>query len=79
MSRRTNHFRSPTGVLEALVRVVAAVVGPVADKALVDALGVVALEVILLAVDGATGLGLVAAILAVTGAVTVPGLGDANA
>ena len=61
-------------MLRGLVRVVAAVVRAVADKRLVDALGVVALEVVVLTVDDSASLGLVALILAIRGAVAVPGL-----
>ena len=61
-------------MLRGLVRVIAAVVGAVADEGFVDALGVVALEVVGLAVNDAARLGLVALVLAVRGAVAVPGL-----
>ena len=61
-------------MLRGLVRVIAAVVGAVADEGFVDALGVVALEVVGLAVNDAARLGLVTLVLAVRGAVAVPGL-----
>ena len=60
------------------VRVVSAIVLAITHKRFVNALGVVALEVVLLTADAAAGGRLVRLVLAVGGAVAVPGLGDAN-
>ena len=57
--------RGAARVLQSLVGSVAAVVSAVAHEALVDALGVVTLEVVLSAIDGAAGGRLVAGVLAV--------------
>ena len=74
LPRLAHHLGRGAGVLRRLVRVVAAVVRPVADEGLVDALRVVALEVVVLTVDDSARLGLVTFVLAVRGAVAVPGL-----
>ena len=74
LPRLAHHLGRGAGVLRRLVRVVAAVVRAVADEGLVDALRVVALEVVVLTVDDSARLGLVALVLAVGGAVAVPSL-----
>jgi hypothetical protein len=70
---------SSAGVFAGFVGSVAAVVFAVADERLVNALGVVALEVVGLAVDGAAARRLVRLVLAVDGAVALPTDRDADA
>jgi len=67
------------GVFRRLVGAVAAVVLAVADERLVDAVAVVTLEVVGLAVDAATARRLVGLVLAVDGAVALPADRDADA
>ena len=78
-ARPTRQPRGVTRVLRlVLVAPVAAVVLAVADVGVEHALVVGALEVVAGTVDGAAGAGLVAAVLAVGGAVAVPALGHAD-
>jgi hypothetical protein len=65
-------FGSAASVFGGLVTAIAAVVFAVTDKGLVDALGVVALEVVGLAVDDAATWRLVGFVRAVNRAVTLP-------
>jgi hypothetical protein len=77
-SRRASDRRRLTTMLGRLVRSVTAIVFTIADKAFVNALFVVALEVIVGAVHRAAGAGLVRVVFAVRGAVAVPAGRDAH-
>ena len=72
LSGRTAERRSGAGVSRILVRVVAAVVGAVAHHRVDDAARVVALEVVLTAVDLTATVRLVRSVLAVGRAVAEP-------
>ena len=78
-SRLAGNLGSSAGVFSRLVGTVAAVVFAVADERLVDALGVVALEVVGLTVDSAAARRLVGLVRAVDGAVALPADWDAEA
>ena len=78
-SRLARKLWSCASLFSRLVGTIAAVVFAVADERLVDTLGVVTLEVVGLAVDGAAARWLVRLVLAVDSAVALPADRDADA
>lgn len=77
-SRLARNLGSSASVFSRLIGTVAAVVLAVADKRLVDALGVVALEVVSLTIDSAAARRLVGLVLAIDSAVAFPTDRDAD-
>ena len=78
-SRLTGDLGSPASMFSRFIAAITTIILPVTNKGLVDALGVVALEVVGLAVNNPAAGRFVRFVLTVGSPVAVPADGDANA